>query len=172
MIRVVALEALDEELMSGLTRILYQAYGLGCEFAGEVELPDEALKAGKLDAPLLLEKVERVASYADDKILYVTNQPLAPRSLPSGKAPTPGFAQYAGECAVLTTHGLPEDDPLLKRLAKQAVHDVGHLWELHHCLDPRCSMYAPWSPPFQSGEPVLCPFCRDKSDHRIRMAKT
>ena len=172
MIRVVALEEFDEELTKGLCRIIFQAYGLGCEYAGEVELPAAAKKAGKVDAVVLLDKVERVASYADDKIVYITKQPFAPRDLPSGKAPTPGFAWYAGERAVLTSHGLPGGDDLLKRMGKQAIHDVGHLWELHHCLDPRCSMFAPWSPPFMVGEPVLCPYCRDKSDRRIRLAKT
>jgi predicted Zn-dependent protease len=171
-IRVVSLEPFEEELIQKLCRILFQAYGLGCEHAGELPLPDEALKGGKIDAPTLLEKVERVASFADDKILYLTQQPLAERQLPSGRAPTPGFAQYSGERAVLSAYGLPQGDALLKRLAKQAIHDVGHLWELHHCLDPRCSMYTPWSPPFASGEPVLCPYCRDKSGEKIRLAKT
>jgi predicted Zn-dependent protease len=169
---VVTLEPFDEELTNKLCRIIFQAYGLGCEFAGEVALPDEARKGGKLDAGVLLDKVERVASYADDKILYLSKQPFASRDVPCGKAPTPGLAQYAGERAVVSAAGLPQGDALLKRIAKQAIHDVGHLWGLHHCLDPRCSMYAPWSPPFQTGEPLLCPFCRDKSDRRIRLAKT
>jgi archaemetzincin len=33
-------------------------------------------------------------------------------------------------------------------------------------------MHPTWTLTFSSGEPILCPFCRDKSEQRIRMAKT
>jgi len=171
-IRLVTLDPLEQETLDKLCRIVYQAYGLGCEYAGEVPVPKEAVKGEALDAVELLAKAEGVKSYADDKIVYLTTRPFLPRELPSGKAPTAGFAQYSGERAVVTTHGLPSGEALLKRLAKQVVHDVGHLWELHHCLDPRCSMYATWAPSFATGEPILCTFCREKSEAKIRLAKT
>lgn len=170
MIRLVTLDSFDEELVSALTRLLYQAYGVGCEHAGEVEIPKEAIKGKELDATVLLAKAEAVVTYADDKVLYLTSRPFAPRELPSGKAPTPGLAEFGRTRAVVSTHGLPKGDDLLKRLGKQAIHDVGHLWELHHCLDARCAMYPPWTPAFQTGEPILCTFCREKSERKIRLA--
>ena len=172
MIRLVTLDAIDREVLDKLCRIIYQAYGLGCEVVGEVPVPKEAIKGDALDAVVLLEKAPPVKSFADDKAVYLTNRPLLSRELPSGKAPTTGLSQYSGERAVITTHGLPQGEALLKRLAKLVVHDVGHLWDLHHCLDPRCSMYATWAPAFANGEPILCTFCREKSEQRIRMAKT
>ncbi|MFN7132784.1 MAG: hypothetical protein ACK4N5_11935 [Myxococcales bacterium] len=172
MIRLVTLDPFEEELVHKLTRIIYQAYGLGCEFAGEVKTPDEAKTGSELDAALLLKHGEDVVSYADDKVVYLTSHKFAGRELPSGKAPTPGLAEYGKARAVVSSHGLPQGDALLKRLGKQAVHDIGHLWELHHCLDPRCAMYPPWTPTFLTGEPVLCTFCRDKSEKKIRLAKT
>ncbi len=172
MIRLVTLDTFEEELVKKLTRIIYQAYGLGCEYAGEVKTPDAAVKGKELDATLLLSNAEHVVSYADDKVVYLTSRPFASRDLPSGKAPTPGLAEFGRSRAVVSSHGLPQGDALLKRLGKQAVHDIGHLWELHHCLDPRCSMYPPWTPMFLTGEPVLCTFCRDKSEKKIRLAKT
>lgn len=172
MIRLVTLDPIEQETLQKLSRIVFQAYGLGCEYAGEVPVPKEAIKGDALDAVELVAKAQGVKSFADDKVVYLTTRPFTPRDLPSGKAPTAGFAQYSGERAVVTTHGLPGGEALLKRLAKQVVHDVGHLWELHHCLDPRCSMYATWAPSFASGEPILCTFCREKSEAKIRLAKT
>lgn len=172
MIRLVTLDPIEQEVLTKLSRIVFQAYGLGCEYAGDLPVPKEAAKGDALDAIELLDKAQGVKSFADDKIVYLTTRPFLARELPSGKAPTAGFAQYSGARAVVTTHGLPGGDALLKRLAKQVVHDVGHLWDLHHCLDPRCSMYATWAPSFATGEPILCTFCREKSEQRIRMAKT
>ncbi|MBI5549536.1 MAG: hypothetical protein HY901_37090 [Deltaproteobacteria bacterium] len=172
MIRLVTLDTLERETLDKLCRIVFQAYGLGCELAGELQVPKEALKGDSVDATVLLERAPAVKSFADDKILYVTTRPFLNRELPSGKAPTPGLSQYGGERAVVSTHGLPGGEALLKRLAKQVIHDIGHLWDLHHCLDPRCAMYAPWAPSFSTGEPILCTFCREKSEQRIRMAKT
>jgi archaemetzincin len=169
---VVTLDPFEPELIDQLCRIVYQAYGLGCEYAGEVAMPAEAVDGQEIDAVALIEHAEQVKSFADDKVVYLTSRPFSRRKLPSGEAPTPGFSQQGGERAVLTSHGLPEGDALLKRLAKQALHDIGHLWELHHCLDPRCAMHPPWALTFATGEPILCPFCREKSEHRIRMAKT
>jgi predicted Zn-dependent protease len=172
LIRLVTLDPFDDELLHKLTRLLFQAFGLGCEYVGEVGMPEEARKGDALDAVLLVTHASAVRSFADDKVVYLTSRKLLPRELPSGAAPTAGFSQYSGERAVITSHGLPTGDALLKRVGKQAIHDVGHLWDLHHCLDPRCAMHPPWTPTFGAGEPVLCPFCRDKSEARIRLAKT
>jgi archaemetzincin len=59
-----------------------------------------------------------------------------------------GEAQLGGRAAVVSSHrlaperyGLPPDRPrLLERLTKEAIHELGHTFELLHCPDPRCVM--------------------------------
>src|SRR5206468_1223315 len=67
----------------------------------------------------------------------------------TGAPPTPGFAEHGGARAVVSTASFSDladgSDELRNRLAKQAIHAVGHLWELHSCLDARCAMHPPWS---------------------------
>lgn len=173
MIRLVSFEPMDPELLQKLTRVLFQAFGLGCEYVGEVPLPAGTDEDAPLEAVALLHTAPAVKSFADDKVVYLTSRPLAPRKVPGGLVPTPGYSDQGGERALVTAFGLPDDlDERLRRMGKQAMHEVGHLWALHHCLDPRCAMYAPWARSFVSGEPSLCIFCRERSERRIRLAKT
>lgn len=59
-----------------------------------------------------------------------------------------GEAQLDGRVALVSTHrlqselyGLPADPDLLaRRLAKEAVHELGHTYGLVHCHDGRCVM--------------------------------
>ena len=59
-----------------------------------------------------------------------------------------GEAQMGGPCAVVSFHrlaeqfyGLPHDpDVLMERLVKEAVHEVGHTFDLTHCDDYSCAM--------------------------------
>jgi archaemetzincin len=61
-----------------------------------------------------------------------------------------GEAQLDGTAAVVSTHrlvaeayGLKPDEALLRdRLAKEAVHELGHTFGLVHCADARCVMHA------------------------------
>ena len=59
-----------------------------------------------------------------------------------------GEAQMGGPCAIVSFHrlsqefyGLPPDPDLLSgRLIKEAVHEVGHTFDLTHCDDYSCAM--------------------------------
>jgi archaemetzincin len=59
-----------------------------------------------------------------------------------------GEAQIGGPCGVVSIHrlrqefyGLPPDlDLLRQRLAKEAVHEIGHTLDLTHCEDYQCAM--------------------------------
>ncbi|TMA41645.1 MAG: hypothetical protein E6J82_11710 [Deltaproteobacteria bacterium] len=63
--------------------------------------------------------------------------------------------------------------PLEIGLAKRAAHYVGHLWDLHHCFDPRCAMHPGWSPGFAAyPEVALCLFDREKSERKIKLGST
>jgi archaemetzincin len=83
-----------------------------------------------------------------------------------------GEAQMGGPCAVVSLHrlqqqfyGLPEDPVLLvDRLVKEAVHEVGHTFDLTHCDDYSCAM-APshaveW---IDLKEMALCGSCQARS---------
>jgi archaemetzincin len=59
-----------------------------------------------------------------------------------------GEAQMGGPCALVSLHrlrqefyGLDRDDSLLgQRLLKEAIHELGHTFDLCHCQDYRCAM--------------------------------
>lgn len=181
MIRVVTLDPFEDADIDALCKLLYQAYGLGCERAGSLPHPEEAVSREEpdaYDAALLLEEAESVKLVADDKLLYLTRRKLLQPEGPLGRPPTYGLAQFGGQRAVVSTALFPDSleentDEFRKRLAKQAVREIGRTWELHTCLDPKCAMHPPWAEAFAANpEPVLCAFCREKSETAIRMAKT
>ena len=105
----------------------------------------------------------------DDRVMATDE--TAPEG-PMGRGPVDGYAQYGGGKAIATAHGLGGSGqvPVEVGLAKRAAHYVGHLWDLHHCFDPRCAMHPGWSPGFaQYPEVVLCLFDREKSERKIKL---
>ncbi len=170
MIRVVTLDTFDEKQLDKLCQTLYTAFGVGSEHTGHVEVP--AGMSEPLDAEKLLEALKSVRAYEDDKVLFITSRKLKERELPGGKAPTTGFAWYNEGRAVITTQPYKDMESGFKPIARNALQQVGHLWGLHHCLDHRCSMYPPWTPSFVAGEPSFCTFCREKSEQKLRLAKS
>lgn len=181
MIRIVTLDKLDPTDMAFLIGTLYRAFGVGTEHVGDRPVPREAeTKDGRLDAVKLLREVEPIRTFPDDKILYITGAPLALKPGPLGEPPCWGFAEFGGVRAALTTSKLPSRgvteasiENYRRRLTREAIHAIGHVWDLHHCYDPRCAMHPSWSqglPP--DPEPELCTFCREKSERKVRLAKT
>jgi archaemetzincin len=180
-IRVATLDELDPADLAFLTRNLYRAFGLGTELAGSKPLPPGFEGTdGPLDAAALLRQVAAVRSYADYKVLYVTTAKLGIPAGPLGEPPCWGFAEYGKERALVSTARLPARgtseasvEAFRRRLVREAIHAVGHLWDLHHCVDSRCAMHPSWSPSLPaSPEMELCAFCREKSERKIRLAKT
>ena len=181
MIRVVTLEKLDPTDLAFLTGTLYRAFGVGTEHAGERRVPTDAeTPDGRLDAVKLLREVEPVRIFTDDKVLFITAAPLALKPGPLGEPPCWGFAEFGATRSVITTSKLPQRgvteasvDVWRRRLAREATHAIGHLWDLHHCYDARCAMHPSWSPSLPANpEMDLCTFCREKSERRVRLAKT
>ena len=175
MIRILTMGDLSPETLEFVSRRLYAAYGVGAELSGDADAHRNAFDDDQnaWDAAALLKETKGVKTFADDKLLFLTTDPLALPPGPMGaKGPVFGYAQYGGERAIATSAqltGMGLDDGL----AKRAAHHVGHLFDLHHCFDPRCAMYPEWAPPFaQFPEVLLCPFCREKSERRIRLAGT
>lgn len=181
MIRIVTLTRIDPADLVFLTRTLYRAFGVGTEHAGDKPVPKDArTDDDRLDAVKLLKEVDPIRTFPDDKVLLVTGEPLALRPGPLGEPPCWGFAEFGGTRAVITTSRLPQRgvseasiEAYQRRLAREAIHAVGHLWDLHHCYDARCAMHPSWSQGLPANpEMELCSFCREKSERKVRLAKT
>ncbi len=169
MIRIFTLDEFDPALLKQLSKVLYTAFGIGVQHSGAIEAPS---MAEPLDASVLMEKLPKVSALTDDKVLFLTSRKLAPRALPSGEAPTFGLSQYGKQLAVVTTSHIKNVEDNVKLLARFAMQEIGHTFGLHHCLDPRCSMYPPWTPSYLNGDSTFCTFCRDVVDIRIRTTKS
>ncbi len=166
--------ACEAEEAQAVGKALTAAVGMGSEPGGELEIPDDAQEGDKLDVVKLLAEAGPVKTFADDKILFLVHSPLAPRLSPTGAIPTHGYAKYSGDKAVASDAGF-SSDPAVRTLAlcKLAVHQVGHLWDLHHCLDYRCAMSPPWGVAYaRSPAAELCAFCREKSERRMKIPST
>ena len=82
-----------------------------------------------------------------------------------------GEAQFEGKCAVVSTyrlHGERDEKkprrypPVILRLEKEVVHELGHTFGLRHCSDRSCVMH--FSPGLESVDrksPFYCPVCQE-----------
>jgi archaemetzincin len=180
-IRLVTLSPFDEGDISFLSKTLYRSFGVGTEHAGDRALPRKAEQPdGRFDALKMLEDASPVRAFADDKVLYLTDVELANPKGPLGEPPAWGHAVQGGDRALVSTfrfkpRGVTEAsiEVYRRRLTRESIHFLGHLWDLHHCYDARCAMHPSWSPSLPDDpEFELDAFCRDKSERRIRLAKT
>jgi predicted Zn-dependent protease len=180
-IRLVTLEKLDPTDVVALKQKLWAAFAIGTEHAGDRPMPKDATaKDGRVDALRLLSEVEPIRLVADDKVVYFTAAPLSLPAGPLGAPPCWGYAEYGGQRAVVSLDPLPERgvteasiEAWRRRLARETIHVIGHLWDLHHCYDARCAMHPSWTQHLAaSPEADLCTFCREKSERKIKLAKS
>jgi predicted Zn-dependent protease len=180
-IRIVTLAPYDDGDVAFLSKTLYRSFGVGTEHVGDRTLPRKAEgDDGRFDAVKLLDDAPPIRAYADDKVLYGTDVELANPKGPLGEPPAWGYAVQGGERAIVSTfrfkpRGVTEAsiEVFRRRLARESIHFIGHLWDLHHCYDARCAMHPSWSPHLgPAPDAGLCTFCREKSERKIRLAKT
>ncbi len=181
MIRIVTLAPFDAGDITFLSKTLYRSFGVGTEHQGERALPRKTERPdGRFDALKLLADAPAVRAYADDKVLYICDVELANPKGPLGEPPAWGHALQGGDRALVSTfrfkpRGVTEASIEIyrRRLARESIHHLGHVWDLHHCYDARCAMHPSWSPSLPDDpEFDLDTFCREKSERRIRLAKT
>jgi archaemetzincin len=82
-----------------------------------------------------------------------------------------GEAQFNRKCAVVSSYRLrgnpehtlpPGCPPLLNRLEKEAIHELGHTFGLRHCSDPDCVMkYSVGLACADRKFSFFCPTCRE-----------
>src|SRR5262249_43966272 len=71
-IRLVTLDPYDPKVVDRLCKVLYTAFGVGCEHAGDMSLPPGQHEP--FDAQELMKALPSPRAYADDKVLYLTSR--------------------------------------------------------------------------------------------------
>jgi archaemetzincin len=147
--RWLALAALGtpaEDVMRELVVAVAATYGLPVRRTPDLPVPQEGLdpSRGQWSSAEMLKTLITSCPPRADWILGVTQQDLYVPVLTF----VYGQAQLRGRAAVVSLarlrpefYGLPGDPGLLVRRAiKEAVHELGHVFGLVHCLDRRCPM--------------------------------
>jgi len=142
-------------------------FELNCEILCPEPRPEFALDVSRdqYNSLEILDWLESRFPRPDQWILGITNVDLAIPVLTF----VFGEARLKGRSAVISVfrlreefHGRPADTMvLLSRVEKEAIHEVGHMLGLTHCLDRNCVMY-PSNSLAQTDvkSAKLCPGCR------------
>jgi len=141
---IVPIGKIDKALLKELATVLDERFMISFDIKDSIEIPPEAFnsKRNQYSSSKILEKLSKIKAKlvlgVIDKDLYVPELNFV-----FGQAESPG------RCALISItrlrqeyYGLPKDDKLfLERVAKEAVHELGHTQELQHCSNPECVMF-------------------------------
>jgi archaemetzincin len=155
---------MDAGLIREIGRYIQQAFGMTTEILPLVTDLEFALDPtrSQYHSTLILDKLASRAPAHGLKILGITDVDLFIPILTY----VYGEAQLGGRAAVVSTCRLQEgldgtDAAFFRRMAKEAVHELGHTFTLRHCPDESCIMhYCRSIHDVDKKEDRLCRYCQ------------
>ena len=142
-ITIVQLGKIPESVLTAIASELREAFDLSTETTKPIEIPKEIFNAirQQYPAPLVL---KFLSGRFQGKTLGVTDKDLYAESLNF----VFGQAYCPGNYGVVSIHRLdpvfykqkPNENLLVERAVKEAVHEVGHMLGLSHCPISTCVM--------------------------------
>jgi len=164
---------LIEEVRSEISRI----FGFPTEMTpllGDVDFAFDTFR-DQYHSTIILEKLADLAPPHAVKVLAITKVDLFIPVLTY----VYGEAQLGGKSCIVSTYRLNEGLPLIsshenfyQRLSKEAIHEIGHTFNLRHCRDRSCIMhYCRTIEDVDKKSNQLCRYCRVLLDDELKKMK-
>ena len=139
---------IEKSILESLAKELEKTFGCVAEIHERMSLPQETYneRRRQYSSSQILQKIHSfIEAKKQDKVLAVARVDLYVERLNF----VFGEAELGGRFAIISLarlrqsfYGLPENKALfLERAAKEAVHELGHVYGLSHCPDSSCVMY-------------------------------
>ncbi len=127
------------ELFDLVSKTLRKTYNLSTIQAAEFEVPRETFNPlrNQYDASKIVECLKRIFDRRCDRHLFIVDTDLY----------TPrfnfifGLAELQKNAAIVSLYRLAGNRSIEERLAKEVIHEVGHLLGLSHCPIQTCVMH-------------------------------
>ncbi len=135
----------DPQLIRQIGREVHRITGYGCLTASVLQDIDFAFESSRDQhcSTRILEKLADSAPPGAVKIVAICSVDLFIPILTF----VYGEAQLGGKACVISTHRLNEglktatSEIFAQRVVKEAIHELGHTFNLRHCKDPACCMH-------------------------------
>jgi len=144
---VVPLGEVDFMMVNRLAAAIGPVFNRSVDILKGMRMPAEAYNVGRNQyyAQVVLSKLERTKANSREKVIAVCEEDLYVPDEPY----VMGWGDGLSGAAVVSLYhirqefyGLPEDErEVYPRLYKEAVHQLGHLFDLSECRNPKCVNY-------------------------------
>ncbi len=144
---IIHLGNVERDVLLFLSKELYEIFGIEFKISSSLNIPKSSYNSEReqyYSSPLL-SYLKRTAGRGSGLILGVIDKDLYVPQLNF----VFGEAELNGEAAIISLTRLSQEfygllgneNIFYQRAIKEAVHEIGHVFGLHHCSNPKCVMF-------------------------------